>query len=100
MRAGTSVNNCKPIATAIIGRDSRSLVVQFESGDGNTKRSLDLAFEDLSDGEKCFFICAVVLASNESYGPIFCFWDEPDNYLSLSESGFIDREGKDRSRNK
>ena len=61
--------------------------MQFESGDGNTKRSLDLAFEDLSDGEKCFFICAVVLASNESYGPIFCFWDEPDNYLSLSETG-------------
>jgi len=27
------------------------------------------------------------LAANKSYGPLFCFWDEPDNYLSLSEVG-------------
>ena len=44
-------------------------------------------FCDLSDGEKCFFLCAVVLAANKAYGPLFCFWDEPDNYLSLSEVG-------------
>jgi len=44
-------------------------------------------FDDLSDGEKCFFLCAVVLAANKAYGPLFCFWDEPDNYLSLSEVG-------------
>ena len=44
-------------------------------------------FKDLSDGEKCFFLCAVVLAANQFYGPLFCFWDEPDNYLSLSEVG-------------
>jgi ABC-type multidrug transport system ATPase subunit len=29
----------------------------------------------------------LVLASNSTYGPLFCFWDEPDNYLSLDEVG-------------
>lgn len=64
-----------------IGTDSRSLFVQFSNSQG----SLTLPFEDLSDGEKCFMICALVLAANHAYGPLFCFWDEPDNYLALSE---------------
>ena len=64
------------------GKDSRSLIVQFSSDQG----SLKLPFEDLSDGEKCFMICALVLAANE-YDPVLCFWDEPDNYLALSEVG-------------
>ena len=46
-----------------------------------------MPFEDLSDGEKCFMICAVALAANEAYGPLLCFWDEPDNYLALDEVG-------------
>jgi ATPase subunit of ABC transporter with duplicated ATPase domains len=65
------------------GTDSRSLNAQFSNEQGN----LTLPFEDLSDGEKCFVICALVLASNSTYGPLFCFWDEPDNYLSLDEVG-------------
>src|SRR3990172_8858681 len=48
---------------------------------------LNVYFRDLADGEKCFFLCAVVLAASKFYGPLFCFWDEPDNYLSLSEVG-------------
>jgi ABC-type multidrug transport system ATPase subunit len=32
-------------------------------------------------------ICALVLAANESYGPLLCFWDEPDTHLALSEVG-------------
>jgi ABC-type multidrug transport system ATPase subunit len=33
-------------------------------------------------------ICALVLASNDAYvAPVFCFWDEPDNYLAISEVG-------------
>ena len=32
-------------------------------------------------------ICALVLAATESYGPLVCFWDEPDNYLALNEVG-------------
>jgi ATPase subunit of ABC transporter with duplicated ATPase domains len=67
----------------IFGKDLKSLVVRFEKN----KATLNVDFQDLSDGEKCFFLCAVVLAANKFYGPIFCFWDEPDNYLSLSEVG-------------
>ena len=65
------------------GRDAKNMIVRFESNNA----TLSVDFEDLSDGEKCFFICAVVLAANKYYGPLFCFWDEPDNYLSLAEVG-------------
>jgi predicted ATPase len=67
----------------LIGKDSKSMIVRFEANNAN----LSIEFNDLSDGEKCFFLCAVVLAANKFYGPLFCFWDEPDNYLSLSEVG-------------
>ena len=66
-----------------IGKDAKSMVVRFEAKNA----TLSVDFKDLSDGEKCFFLCAVVLAANKYYGPLFCFWDEPDNYLSLSEVG-------------
>ncbi|WP_414576368.1 AAA family ATPase [Anabaena sp. CCY 9402-a] len=66
-----------------IGKDSKSMIVRFEANNAN----LSVDFKDLSDGEKCFFLCAVVLAANKFYGPLFCFWDEPDNYLSISEVG-------------
>ena len=66
-----------------IGKNAKSIVVRFKAN----KKTQSLYFEDLSDGEKCFFLCAVVLTANEYYGPLFCFWDEPDNYLSLSEVG-------------
>ena len=32
-------------------------------------------------------IGALVLAANLYYGPLLCFWDEPDNYLAPSEVG-------------
>lgn len=73
----------KDIKNPVVGKDSRSLVVQYSNETGR----LTLPFEDLSDGEKCFMICALVLAANHAYGPMFCFWDEPDNYLALSEVG-------------
>ncbi len=66
-----------------IGKDAKSMMVRFEANRSNLK----VYFDDLSDGEKCFFLGAVVLAANKFYGPIFCFWDEPDNYISLSEVG-------------
>lgn len=71
------------IQNPLIGTNSRSLTVQFSNGIGNFK----LPFEDLSDGEKCFMICSLVLAANHAYGPLLCFWDEPDSYLALSEVG-------------
>jgi predicted ATPase len=73
----------KDIKNPMVGKDARSLVVQFSTDQG----SVSFPFEDLSDGEKCFMICALVLAANPAYGPVFCFWDEPDNYLALSEVG-------------
>jgi hypothetical protein len=73
----------KDIKNPVTGTDSRSLVVQFSTDLG----SLNLPFEDLSDGEKSFMICALVLAANNAYGPLFCFWDEPDNHLALDEIG-------------
>ncbi len=66
-----------------VGKDAKSMIVRFQE----TNEHLNIYFSDLSDGEKCFFLCAVVLAANEFYGPLFCFWDEPDSYLSLAEVG-------------
>jgi ABC-type cobalamin/Fe3+-siderophores transport system ATPase subunit len=73
----------KDIQNPATGTNSRSLVVQFSNGRG----SLALPFGDLADGEKCFMICALALAANDAYGPVLCFWDEPDNYLAPSEVG-------------
>lgn len=67
----------------VIGKDFKSLIVRFAENHAN----FNVNFQDLSDGEKCFFLCAVVLAANKFSSPIFCFWDEPDNYLSISEVG-------------
>ncbi len=54
----------KDIKNPIVGKDSLSLSVQFQQDEA----ALNLAFKHLSDGEKCFFICAVVIASNEAGG--------------------------------
>jgi hypothetical protein len=71
----------KDIKNFQLGRDYRGLVAQFSSANG----TLAVPFGELSDGEKCFMICAMVLAMNEHAGPIFCFWDELDSHLSISE---------------
>jgi hypothetical protein len=100
------------IKKPVSGKDAGHLVIQFSSDKstatfpseehaqngarretvpntlGGARRTL-CAFEDLSDGEKCFMICALVVAANARYGPVFCFWDEPDNYLALSEVGHL-----------
>jgi predicted ATPase len=73
----------KDIKNPMVGKDSRSLEVQFSNGSEN----VTIPFADLSDGEKCFMICALVLAANDAYGPLVCFWDEPDKHLALSEVG-------------
>ncbi len=72
----------------IIGKKNRNIVVRFQSISGTSVR-FKFDFNQLSDGEKCFFLCAVVLASNDYNQPLFCFWDEPDNYVSLSEVGYF-----------
>ena len=64
-----------------LGRDARALLVQFKHDQSN----MELPFSALSDGEKCFFLSAVLLAGNELSEPLFAFWDEPDNYLAPHE---------------
>lgn len=64
---------------------SRVLMVSFNNG----QRSIELGFNELSDGEKCFVICALVLAMKHAFPATFCFWDEPDSHLSLSEVGLF-----------
>jgi len=73
----------KNIKNPTVGKESRSLVVEFS----NVQGSVTLPFADLSDGEKCFMICAVVLAANSAFSQLVCFWDEPDNFLALDEVG-------------
>lgn len=70
-------------ANDLAGRDTKIMNVSFSVDNEN----FVMNFDDISDGEKCFFLCAVVLSANKAYGPLFCFWDEPDHYLSLSEVG-------------
>lgn len=71
------------VKNPIVAGESRSMVVQFR----HEGSPLTLPFAALSDGEKCFFICALVLAASKAYGPIFCFWDEPDSHLAIDEVG-------------
>lgn len=69
------------IKNPLVGTDARSLSVQFQA----EKADLSLSFSSLSDGEKCFFAAALVLASCKTLGPLFCFWDEPESHLSIAE---------------
>jgi ABC-type Mn2+/Zn2+ transport system ATPase subunit len=66
-----------------VGAESRSLNVQF----ANEQARMTLQLQDLSDGEKCFVVCGLVIAANAAFGPLLCFWDEPENYLAPSEVG-------------
>jgi ABC-type cobalamin/Fe3+-siderophores transport system ATPase subunit len=67
------------------GERGKQLLVNFEKE--GVDQGLSLEFKKLSDGEKCFFLSAVIVASNKVAGPVFCMWDEPDNHLSLPEIG-------------
>jgi ABC-type cobalamin/Fe3+-siderophores transport system ATPase subunit len=69
------------IKNPLSGGELRKLVVRFANEEG----TLAIFFESLSDGEKCFLIWALAIAANDAYGPLLCFWDEPDNFLAPSE---------------
>ena len=73
----------KDIEHIQIGPNVKRMSLSFEKDHADMR----IAFTELSDGEKCFLLGAVVLAANKAYGPLFCFWDEPDNFLSISEVG-------------
>ena len=65
------------------GEHGKQLLVKFEQQEKESAGTLSIDFKQLSDGEKCFFLAALIVASNKVSGPIFCMWDEPDNHLSL-----------------
>lgn len=68
------------------GKDGGSqLIVTFQPPD--SKETLSLDFDVLSDGEKCFMLFAYIAASNTVGTPVVCVWDEPDNHVSLAEVG-------------
>jgi predicted ATPase len=67
------------------GESGTQLIVTFEAGD--PPRTLPVEFKALSDGEKCFFLSAYLIASNHVGPAVTCIWDEPDNHLSLSQVG-------------
>nr|WP_294521781.1 AAA family ATPase [uncultured Rhodopila sp.] len=71
------------ITNPLVGKDTRNMVFHFING----SRNAELGLEDLSDGEKCFVIYALTIAANSAFGPILCFWDEPDNFLAPDEVG-------------
>jgi predicted ATPase len=80
------------------GEKGKQLLVKFEHKESSQTLSID--FKQLSDGEKCFFLSALIHASNQVSGPIFCMWDEPDSHLSLPEIGhFITQLRKMTNRN-
>jgi predicted ATPase len=75
------IPDLQSIKNPLVSSESRSLSVQFQS----EQAGLSLSFSSLSDGEKCFFVAALVLASTATIGPLFCFWDEPESHLSIAE---------------
>jgi predicted ATPase len=52
------------------GESGTQLIVKFEQQ--NPQRSLEVEFKALSDGEKCFFLSAYIIAANNVGPPIFC----------------------------
>lgn len=60
---------------------NKNLNIVFRNG----KKDISISFDMLSDGEKCLILAAFILIASKVKGNIFCFWDEPDNYLAISE---------------
>ena len=68
----------------IIGRDFRSLSVQFENEQRNAERAhfgISRMARSASSSAPLF------LPPTTRTAQILCFWDEPDNHLALSEVG-------------
>ena len=62
------------------GRETRRL--QFVFGDPKSKEPFE--FKELSDGEKCLMVAAMVVAHSARFQPTLCFWDEPESHIGIS----------------
>ncbi|MCX6362235.1 MAG: ATP-binding protein [Armatimonadetes bacterium] len=69
-----------------VGAEARSL--EFVYGRNGGSR-LTVPFGELSDGEKCQAIAALVVAISEAVAPPVCFWDEPDNFVGMADVGHL-----------
>ena len=79
------------------GEQGTQLLVRFKPP--MSAETLSVDFSKLSDGEKCFFLSALIVAYSRLNGPVFCMWDEPDNHLALPEvQHFITHLRKEASR--
>jgi len=63
------------------GSLAKHLKLEFKENEKEFSPSL----EKLSDGQKCLFLSAIVIAALEASPSALVFWDEPDSYLALSE---------------
>ncbi len=61
------------------GEERKHLFVFKEDG------SIELDFKQLSDGEKIFFLAASIIAAQKNNPSMLCLWDEPDNFIGLTE---------------
>lgn len=67
--------------------EGRTFTVGFKTG--NAAEFVSLGFDRLSDGEKCQFIAAALIALNVYVPNLTVFWDEPDNYITTSEVAYL-----------
>lgn len=56
---------------------------------GQDSEEFGIPFDVLSDGEKCQFVAAALVAVNEVSDNVVCFWDEPDNFITTGEIGYL-----------
>jgi hypothetical protein len=66
------------------GRDSKSLEFRFKS---DQRESPLTPLAELSQGEKCLVISSALAAWASLGHRVVCFWDEPDNFISLDRVG-------------
>lgn len=73
--------------------DAARLLIQFRKGEQSSRVSLN----QLSDGEKLFLAASILAAVFEAAPGTFCFWDEVDAHISVTELEFFVRELRRRS---
>ena len=69
-----------------VGSQNKRLKLEFKEDSPKHKATYSPTLNLLSDGEKSLFLSAVVIAAHDATPSPFCFWDEPDSFLSLPET--------------
>jgi ABC-type cobalamin/Fe3+-siderophores transport system ATPase subunit len=77
----TRINDLEAFKWEKLGKEERGLEFTFK----HDSKTITFNYEELSDGEKMFFLSACLLAAQKTNGSMLCLWDEPDNYIGLTE---------------